>query len=201
VADLSKTLAPATVRKVHRVLSLVLAHAVKDGRLVRNVADAVSLPRVVAVEHRYLSHTQAHALADACGPDYRLMVLFLSYTGLRFGEMSALRVGKVDFLRRRAVIAESVTPVKGVLTWGTTKGHERREVPIPRFLVEEMAAHVAAKASDDPVFIGARGAVMRTHVLQKSALTEAAIKTVCRGCIPTSCATPQPVSPSSQEPT
>jgi integrase len=55
-----------------------------------------------------------------------MMVLFLSYTGVRFGEMAALRVGRVDFLRRRALIAESVTPVKGVMTWGTTKGHERR---------------------------------------------------------------------------
>jgi integrase len=73
-----------------------------------------------------------HQLATACGPEYRLAVLFLAYTGVQFGEMAALRVGRLDFLRRRALIAESVTLVKGVMTWGTTKGHERREVPIPR---------------------------------------------------------------------
>jgi hypothetical protein len=42
---------PATVRKVHRVLSLILALAVKDGRLVRNPADSMNLPRVVQSEH------------------------------------------------------------------------------------------------------------------------------------------------------
>jgi hypothetical protein len=37
VTALSKTRSPATVRKVHRVLSLILNMAVKDGRLARNV--------------------------------------------------------------------------------------------------------------------------------------------------------------------
>ena len=34
-----RTHSPATVRKIHRVLSLILDMAVKDGRLARNVAD------------------------------------------------------------------------------------------------------------------------------------------------------------------
>lgn len=41
VSGLARTRAPATVRKVHRVLSLLLASAVKDGRLVRNAAARV----------------------------------------------------------------------------------------------------------------------------------------------------------------
>jgi integrase len=76
------------------------------------------------------------------GEEYRLIVLFLAYTGLRWGEMAALRVGRLDLLRRRVLVAESVTPVKGVMTFGPTKGHERREVPLPRFLIEELARHV-----------------------------------------------------------
>lgn len=175
VTELSATRSPATVRKVHRVLSLVLALAVKDGRLVRNVAEGVSLPRVVTAERRYLTHEQVHALAAACGDEYRLVVLFLAYTGVRFGEMAALRVERVDFLRRRASIVESVTLVRGVQTWGTPKGHERREVPIPRFLVDELAAHVAGKARDELVFTGPRaGGALRAQVFQRAALSAAA---------------------------
>ena len=111
-------LAPASVRKVHRVLSMVLAYAVKEGRLALNPAAGVSLPRVREAEKRFLSHRQVHELADACGDDYRLMVLFLAYTGLQWGEMAALTVGRVNFLRRRALVAESVTPVEGVMTFG-----------------------------------------------------------------------------------
>ncbi len=167
-------LAPASVRKTYRVLSMVLAYAVKDGRLAVNPAAGVSLPRVRESERRFLTHRQVHELAEACGEDYRLMVLFLAYTGLRWGEMAALRVHRVDFLRRRVLVAESVTPVKGVMTAGPTKGHERREVPLPRFLVEDLARHLEGKSVDDLVFTGERGAVMRTGTFRRGALIEAA---------------------------
>lgn len=167
-------LAPASVRKVHRVFSQAMAYAVKDGRLGVNPAAGVSLPRVVTVEKLFLTHEQVHELADRCGDDYRLMVLFLAYTGLRWGEMAALRVKRVDFMRKRATVAESVTPVKGVMTFGPTKGHERREVPIPRHLVDDLVALVAGKTPDDLVFVGGRGAPMRSQTFQRAALTGAA---------------------------
>jgi integrase len=153
---------------------MVLAYAVKDGRLAVNAAAGVSLPRVRQPEKRFLTHQQVAELADAVGTEYQLVVLFLAYTGLRWGEMAALRVHRVDFLRRRVLVAESVTPVAGVMTFGPTKGHERREVPIPRFLVEEMSQHVAGSKPSVLVFRGARGAVMRSQTFQRAALTEAA---------------------------
>jgi site-specific recombinase XerD len=58
--------APASVEKTHRVLSMVLAYAVKDGRLATNPAAAVSLPRVRQAEKRFLSHQQVRQLAGAC---------------------------------------------------------------------------------------------------------------------------------------
>lgn len=182
-------LAPASVRKVHRVLSLILASAVADGRLVKNPASGISLPRVESAEKRYLTHAQVDRLAELVGPDWRLVVLFLAYTGVRWGEMAALRVNRLDLLRRRALIAESVTPVKGVMTWGPTKGHERREVPLPKFLARELEQHISeGKGPDDLVFTGPRGAVrrkseaataatprpVRSQVFQRAALNAAA---------------------------
>jgi integrase len=164
---------PASVRKVHRILSMVLAYAVKDGRLAVNAAAGVSLPRARQPEKRFLTHMQVAELADAVGDEYRLMTLFLAYTGLRWGEMAALKVQRIDFLRRRALVAESVTPVKGVMTFGPTKGHERREVPVPRFLLEDLARHVAGRSGDDLVFVGMRGATLRYPVFQRGALNQA----------------------------
>jgi hypothetical protein len=65
VAQLSSQRSAATVRKIHRVLSQVLGSAVKDGRLVRNVAEGIALPRVCSKERRYLTHEQVAELADA----------------------------------------------------------------------------------------------------------------------------------------
>jgi integrase len=166
-------LAPASVRKTHRVLSQVLAYAVKDGRLAVNPASGVSMPRVQPPEKRFLTHDQVADLADACGSEYRLMVLFLGYTGLRWGEMAALRVHRLDFLRRRALVAESVTPGQGCDGVRADEGHERRDVPIPRFLLEDLAQHVAAAGSDDLVFRGIRGAALRYPVFQRGAINQA----------------------------
>jgi len=174
VTALSKERSPATVRKIHRVLSLILDMAVKDGRLARNVASGVNLPRPVKKEQRHLTHTQVESLAEACArppgvskhrrlderenETYRLVVLFLAYTGVRFGEMAALRVSRLDLSRRRAMIAESVTVVQGRgLVWGTPKTHERRQVPIPKFLVAELHVHIEGKRPDELVFTGVRG--------------------------------------------
>jgi len=168
---------------VHRVLSLVLAMAVKDDRLMRNPAAGVSLPCVNAAERMYLSHEQVHELAEACG-SHRLVVLFLAYTGVRFGEMAALRVGRLDLMRRRATIAESVTLVRGVQTWGTPKGHERREVPIPRFLVDDLAAHVAGREPGALVFTAVKGGALRAQGFQRTVLTETAASLGLKGLHP-----------------
>jgi len=174
VSALSATRAAATTRKVHRVLSLILAAAVKDERLVRNPASGVSLPRVETKERMYLTHQEVHQLAEACGP-YRLVVLFLAYTGVRFGEMAALRIHRIDLMRRRAAITESVTLVRGVQTWGTPKGHERREVPIPRFLAEELVAHLAGRDEGQLAFSGIKGGgALRAQVFQRAVLTDTA---------------------------
>jgi integrase len=174
VGELAEKLSAASVQKAHRVLSLILASAVRDGRLNRNPAVDVSLPRVVRPEHLYLTHEQVAALAELCDP-YRMPVLFLAYTGVRFGELAALRVGRLDLMSRRATIAESVTEVGGRgLVWGTPKGHERRDVPIPRFLVNELAAHIAGRSADDLVFPAVQGGTLRIRTFRRAALDDAA---------------------------
>ena len=201
VTSMSIELAPATVRKNFGVLSLILASAVKDGRLARNPAAGVNLPRVVTTEKRYLTHGQVAELAEACARPTqlsrhrrldergnsasRLIVLFLAYTGVRWGELAALRVGRVDFRRRRASIVESVTVVRGALVWGTPKGHARRDVPIPRFLSAELAEHVASKEPDDLVFSGIRsGGPLRDHVFRRGGFDLAASEIGFRGLHP-----------------
>jgi integrase len=62
----------------------------------------------------------------------------------------------------------------GVMTFGPTNGHKRREVPIPRFLLEDLAQHVTGRAPGDFVFTGQRGAVMRSQTFQRAALNRAA---------------------------
>ena len=83
--------AASTVRQVHRVFSLMLDLAVRDGRLSRNAAVGVRLPRAEKGEPVFLSHRQVEPLAEAC-PGYDLFVRVLAYTVMRWGEATAVRV-------------------------------------------------------------------------------------------------------------
>ncbi|MEV0810271.1 hypothetical protein [Micromonospora sp. NPDC050200] len=51
--------------------------------------------------------------------------------------------------------------VSGEAVEGTPKNHQRRSVPIPRFLVDELAAHVAGKGRDQLVFTAPNGGPLR----------------------------------------
>lgn len=153
-------MAPSTVRQTHRVLSLIVGYAVRDGRLVRNVAEGVNLPRAAKPTKRFLTMVEVLALANASG-EGRLVILTLALTGLRFGELVALRVSRVDLMRRRIDVAESASEVGGVLAFGAPKTHQRRSVPIPRSLVDELAALAAGKGQGDLLFTAPEGGPLR----------------------------------------
>ncbi|MBA2551387.1 MAG: site-specific integrase, partial [Nocardioidaceae bacterium] len=161
VAELSgRGLSASSVRHAHRVLSLLLALAVRDGRLTRNPADGVRLPRVATSHKRFLTHQQVADLADASGP-YGLAVRVMAYCGLRYGELAALRVSRVDLMRRRLDVAESMTEVAGRAVYGTPKSHACRSVPIPRGIADDLAQHVAGRAPGDLVFTAPEGGLLR----------------------------------------
>lgn len=134
-------------------------------------------------DRRYLTHQEAQVLASAAG-EHELVILFLAYTGLRFGEMAALRVGRVDILRRRVEIADAVTAVNGALVWGTPKGHSRRWVSVPRFVAEALAAHVAGKPADDLVFTSSNGAVLRASNFRRDVWDDAVKAAGLDGLVP-----------------
>src|SRR5260370_18581192 len=129
----------------------MLGVAMEDHRIPRNPCDGVKLTKSEHVDRGYLSPAQVAALADAVDhlPE---VIRFLAYTGLRWGEMAALRVQDFDMLRRRVNVSRSVTEA-GKLVWCNTKTAERRSVPFPAPLTEELAALMVGRGRDDLVFI------------------------------------------------
>ena len=69
------------------------------------------------------------------------LVLTGPYTGLRWGELAGLEVGRVDFLRRRVDIAEILVEVDGTLSFGPPKTKtSRTTLSLPAPVVELLAA-------------------------------------------------------------
>ena len=77
------------------------------------------------------------------------------------GEAAALRTGRVDCLRGRLQIVESVAEVNGRIVFGSPKSHEHRWVTVPRFLRDELIGATAGKSPGDLVFASPTGTVLR----------------------------------------
>lgn len=160
VSSLAEGLAPSTVRQIHLTLSGVLKYAVRTGHVPANASEGVRLPRIVRKQRGYLSHAQIERLASKCAP-YSDLVRFLAYTGLRWGEMAALKTSSFDLARRRVSVREAVTEPRGALIWGTPKGHEQRSVPYPRFMTDAIVSRCDGHERDGLVFAAVEGGVLR----------------------------------------
>ena len=84
----------------------------RSGRIRANPARGLGLPRVQRRDYIFLTHDQLHELAAATGP-WRVFVLLLAYTGLRWGETTALRVRDMDLVRRRIDVRRAYADVGG----------------------------------------------------------------------------------------
>jgi integrase len=163
-----------TIENAFGLLRQIVGAAVEDRRIPRNPCEGVKLPKRKHADRGYLSHAQVSALAAAVERDPEV-VRFLSYTGLRSGEMAALRVSDFDMLRRRVNVSRSVTE-SGGLVWSTPKTWERRSVPFPAVLADELAALMVRKGRDDLVFTDMRGGVLRNSNWRARVFTPAVEK-------------------------
>lgn len=149
-----------TIENALGVLRMVMADAQSDSRILRNPCDGVKAPKRQHKARAYLTHEQVEQLATAVGDD-AMVVRLLAYTGLRWGELAALKVSAVDVKRRRLQVDGSVAEVGGRLVFKAPKDHERRAVPFPAFLGDELTKAMAGKGRDDLVLSSANGGVLR----------------------------------------
>jgi integrase len=109
VAQMSKNLAPKSVALAKNCLSKVLSTAVEWGYIQANPATGVRLPTLTIRQERIaLTSEQLRQLVVELEEPYKSMVLIATLTGLRRGELFALRWGVLDFERKLIRVRESV---------------------------------------------------------------------------------------------
>ena len=124
-------LAPKTVRHILGVLAGILDLAVADRRLVTNQARSkIRVPRTLEVDKTALTTAQLRALADETPPEYQTVLWVLATSGIRWGEMAALRPR--DLLGgRRLRLARSYSKTNERQVLKDLKGHSLRTVIVP----------------------------------------------------------------------
>lgn len=164
-----RPLSPSQVRQAYGALRQVMEAATDNGLVVASPCRRVSLPRMPDTEPRILTTAQVESLAAALPAPLRALPLLLAYGGLRIGEALALRRRHIDLLRKRLLVAESVSEVAGRMSYGSTKTQQQRVVPLPSSVASDLAAHLAAFVvfdADAYLFTGRTGRPKRPSSLE-----------------------------------
>lgn len=151
--------APATVRKLLYLLSAMLDAAVLDGLIDDNPARHVELPpvaktgtevyftdieidRLTALSAEQVDARRAKPMPGLAADwaQQRTMLRTLAYTGLRWGELAGLHVGRLDLLRAQASVVETYVHPNTLKHY--PKGRRARAVPLDPDVVAMIAAHL-----------------------------------------------------------
>lgn len=154
-----QTVGAVVVKRMANLLAQVLDIAVKDGAIRSNPARGLDLPRKPQPKQVYLTAEQLAALAGEA--KYPEIVWLMGTVGLRWGELAGLRVRCVNVLRSRLLIEEAATTNGGSVDVGATKTHEKREVVVPRFVMDKLVPLLEGKAPEEWVWQRENGQPMR----------------------------------------
>src|SRR5262249_34944280 len=153
-----KDYATTTLRSVRATFSTVLQSAVKRGHIEKNPAHGVCIRETDSKkERRFPSFGQTRLLLNELTEPCASVVSVAVLTGMRIGEILALRWKRIDLLGGTLEVAESYS--KGEFGPPKTKS-SRRVIPISsalRRVLETQHAHMAPETPDNLVFRTAKG--------------------------------------------
>ena len=135
------TLSATTLRYVRSVLRTALGQALREGKVLRNVATLVDAPAKAQREIHPLSREQVRTFLEGVGGD-RLEALYVTAlgTGLRQGELLALRWSDIDLERGELTVRHTLGRFTRALEPTKTE-RSRRTLRLPRRVVEALVAH------------------------------------------------------------
>jgi integrase len=140
-------LSAGTVIYMHRILKQALAQAVVWQDLARNPADGVKPPKAERKPMKVLD-TDAMAMVLEAARETSLFIPILLgiTTGMRRGEVAALRWRHVDLERARISVNESAEQIASAVRYKPTKNSKGRPIALSASVVQELRAHRARQA-------------------------------------------------------
>ena len=173
----SKGYAGSTLHSVRVTIAKVLQTAVDNGYLERNPAHGIKIgDQGVNTQRVFLDPSQVQRLLVVLPEPCRTVVLTAALTGMRIGEILALRWTRLDFQRSTIEVSETYSDGQ----FGTPKTRSsRRVIPMSLSLREALEVHGATctlRAPQDLVFSTTKGTPLSPKNLYNRALAPACDK-------------------------
>jgi integrase len=146
-------LAAQSIKHHHRVLSQALRQAVRLRLLQYNPCSDVDPPTPKRTEMKIIDYGQSAEVIKAAKqrgcPSFYLAVLLAITTGLRRGELLALRWRHLDLTARTLQVAQTLEETLAGLTFKEPKSERsRRTVALDTLTVDELRRHRRQQAED-----------------------------------------------------
>lgn len=160
-------LAPSTIRTNYGVLKAVLNGAVDAELILRSPCRGIRLQPDVHRERQTLGLQDLARITSIMPLRYRAIVYLGAVLGLRWSEVAALRIKRVDFLRSTITIAEAAPEVDGTPVIGKPKTRAAiRTMAVPAFVMDMLSEHLArrgltAQDGEQLVFVAPGGGPLR----------------------------------------
>lgn len=169
---------PSTVRNIMAPLRALFATAVEEGVVRTNPCAGLRLPGGTTPDRhaRALTEDELARLVQEVPEAWRLVVQFLAQTGLRIGELIALRWEDIDLGARRVKVRRRL--YKGVIDTPKSR-YGIRDVPVSPELAQALWNHRSASrhpGDTDPVFPSEAGTPLNGMNLLNRVVKPAAIR-------------------------
>jgi integrase len=144
-------LSPASIERVHSALHRALADAVRWGLMPRNICDLVKPARAPKYEARTFNKDEALRFLDAVSRDpLRPLYVLALTTGMREGELLALKWQDLDLDARRLEVRRSIRRISGAgfVEFEPKSARGRRLVVLSSVAVEALRQHRVTQAEE-----------------------------------------------------
>jgi len=144
-------LSAASVGKYHTMLASIFERALVDRVVTFNPCAHTELPKRLKKKSRTLTPTEYHAILSALPAQHRLMVETAINTGLRWGELIALKPRHLDLAAGKLTVEATIVEVsiknsptgQRMLTKPYPKDNEPRTMGLPPELVTQLGTYIA----------------------------------------------------------
>ena len=173
----SDGLAYSTVKGIFRLLNAALRCAQESGVISLNPCRKIKIQPQEAIEQRVLSRSEQEKLRKASLNQDDLPTLLSLYTGMRLGEVCALKWSDIDWEKKtimvrrtaqRTAMFENGAGKRTVLLIGTPKSkRSHRILPIPDFLFVMLQKACHAASNTDAYVFGKVGHAAEPRTIQR----------------------------------
>ena len=172
-----KGLAQSTVKGIFRLLRSALQGGVESGLLLRNPCDRVHQHTVRRVRQRVLTASEQQLVLTKAQLTENLPVLLALHTGMRLGEICALKWSDVDWEKgavnvsrtvQRVRLAEQTAqqPKTALLVSSPKSAHSCRSIPVNAILAKALREK-AGKAPADAYVLSASSRLLDPRTVQR----------------------------------